>query len=652
MSQSQQVHKAPRRWFTVILLAALAALALAAAPASADTQSFFNNTSLTIPKSGQASPLYPSPITVSGMTGPVTDVNLTMYRFGHSRPRDVQVLLVSPGGHKVMVMNANCGEHGIEDFTWSFDQQAPTYMPLNGETCDGFVYRPNAFVWDIDAPAYPAPPHPFEGSLDAFKGENPNGDWKLYVYDEYPYKSGDVEGGWSLTLTTGPVAERIPARGTSGPADPYPITTRIDATDSVITDLDVQIYGIWHQRPQDLDLLLVGPQGQSTILMSDACGNTEVTSATWTFDDEAGKVPRDGGDCGDRRYRPTNYDNGDDAGDSWPGAPAGTHSPNLETFDYTDPHGEWRLYVVDDSPGAVGFFTFGFQLRMETRQKASVKFAQSAATVEEGATGELTLRRSGGLLGAGSVALSSVPVSATSKDDFTPVSTTVQFGPGEREKKVKVDALADDAVEPDETYAVSINSPTGDARVESPASVVVTIPAPQPVDDGGDGDGSGGDAGGGDGSGGDAGGGDGSGGDTGGGSTGDGADTLAPVLTNARLSRRRVRVGHGGAALRFTSTEAASLAVTFDRARPGRRPRTAHAKCRPVKRPPKHGACTSYRRAGTVTRPIVAGDGAQALSGWIGRRRLAPGRYRLTLVATDAAGNRSKPVRLKLTIVR
>jgi len=64
-------------------------------------------------------------------------------------------------------------------------------------------------------------------------------------------------------------------------------------------------------------------------------------------------------------------------------------------------------------------------------------------------------------------------------------------------------------------------------------------------------------------------------------------------------------------------------------------------------------ACTSYKRQGPRPRPL-AGPGAlrAPFSGRIGARRLAPGRYRDTLVATDAAGNRSSAVRVAFTVVR
>ncbi len=120
-------------------------------------------------------------------------------------------------------------------------------------------------------------------------------------------------------------------------------------------------------------------------------------------------------------------------------------------------------------------------------------------------------------------------------------------------------------------------------------------------------------------------------------------DSSAPVLSKVKLTRRRFRVGTAatavaaglqrGTKLSFRSSEAGTLAITFER--------------KVVKK-----RRTTYRKAGTVTRRIRSGDGAVALSGRVGKKRLAAGSYRLTLVASDGAGNRSKPVRISLTIVK
>jgi hypothetical protein len=114
---------------------------------------------------------------------------------------------------------------------------------------------------------------------------------------------------------------------------------------------------------------------------------------------------------------------------------------------------------------------------------------------------------------------------------------------------------------------------------------------------------------------------------------GDARDTTAPVLSGVRLDRRRFRAKRGGAVLRFRSSEAGTLAIRVDRlVRRGRRTRAL--------------------RAGTITRSVRAGAGRVRLTAKVGRRRLRPGAYRLTVLVRDAAGNRSRAVRLRLTIVR
>jgi hypothetical protein len=47
-----------------------------------------------------------------------------------------------------------------------------------------------------------------------------------------------------------------------------------------------------------------------------------------------------------------------------------------------------------------------------------------------------------------------------------------------------------------------------------------------------------------------------------------------------------------------------------------------------------------------------AGTNRHRFSGKIGRRSLRPGKYRVALVATDAAGNSSRPLRLRFRVVR
>lgn len=121
------------------------------------------------------------------------------------------------------------------------------------------------------------------------------------------------------------------------------------------------------------------------------------------------------------------------------------------------------------------------------------------------------------------------------------------------------------------------------------------------------------------------------------------ADTVAPTLSHVRLTRKRFRVGAKptalrarigrGTALSLRVSEAARLTVTVERRRVVHHRRV-------------------FRRAGTLVRSLKAGPARIAFSGRLGHRRLAAGRYRLTLVARDAAGNVSRRSTLAFTVVR
>ncbi len=222
----------------LILLSVISVLASLAVTAPASAASFFSNpTPIAIPGSGDignASP-YPSEIAVSGLTGPITSVAVTLHRFGHGVPSNADILLVSPSGDTVIVMSDACSPATeIEDFTWTFSQQAAGPMTA---PCGESVYQPTNNAGADNFPGAPAGPR--GTSFNDFNNENPNGTWKLYVVDDFDEgitgvdDIGDIEVGWTLAIETGPVDVAIPASGTSGPASPYPATR-------TLTDLKIE----------------------------------------------------------------------------------------------------------------------------------------------------------------------------------------------------------------------------------------------------------------------------------------------------------------------------------------------------------------------------------------------------------------------------
>jgi hypothetical protein len=134
-------------------------------------------------------------------------------------------------------------------------------------------------------------------------------------------------------------------------------------------------------------------------------------------------------------------------------------------------------------------------------------------------------------------------------------------------------------------------------------------------------------------------------------------------VSELRLSNKRFAVARGatpvsarrrakrGTKVSYRSSEAGGARLRIERRRPGfRRGRRCVAKRpRGVRRPRR---CTRFVRVGTLTRDAKPGANSVRFSGRIGRRALRRGRYRLTLVVTDAAGNASKPSRVGFRIVR
>ena len=141
------------------------------------------------------------------------------------------------------------------------------------------------------------------------------------------------------------------------------------------------------------------------------------------------------------------------------------------------------------------------------------------------------------------------------------------------------------------------------------------------------------------------------------------ADTTPPKISRASMLRRIFRVGFAptpaagrnpstrrGSAFLFTVSEAAQVRVILERRLIGRR---SGRRClRARRKPPPRLRCVRRVRKGVLRRSLAAGRARIAFSGRVGRRALHPGRYYGTLVATDAAGNASGPVRLSFTIQR
>lgn len=429
------------------------------------------------PAVGRAT-LYPSSITVSGMSGNITHLTVTLNNITHPRPDDYQILLVGPTGKKFVVL-ADAGGAGAEDalsnVTLTFDDTAASVVPDAGTVTTG-SWKPTCIDFQNNIQTeFPTVSGPLDvpttrgsSTLDlAFGGTNPNGTWSLYVVDDVgSADNGIIAGGWSLNITTslvtapttttvtsssnpsftggnvtftatvtssgnpvtlgsvtfldgptivssvglngsgqatystsaltegshtitasygaqtgfagsqGTVAQTVNtatvvtgnqfcnpgglnmSASSPGTASAYPSRLFVTGLSGTISKVTVKLDNITTDRPDDIELLLVAPGGQSMILLGDTGGvSPAVSGINLILDDSAASLVPDSGPLVSGTFKPTSVNT---SATTFPApAPAGPYvhpapfgSGTLaNVFNGSAPNGTWALYALDDVNG-------------------------------------------------------------------------------------------------------------------------------------------------------------------------------------------------------------------------------------------------------------------------------------------------------------
>ncbi|HEV7405895.1 MAG TPA: CARDB domain-containing protein [Chthoniobacteraceae bacterium] len=242
---SFQANGKPGDTITLTFVLSDGNLALGSATASfavgalGPVQTFANSGAITIRDDATALP-YPAAINVSGVTGGVGRVSVTLQGVAHTFPSDVDVLLVSPSGRKVMLLSRTGGGTDVSGLDLTFDDNAAgkASSPLATGT-----YQPSATATGL-ATSLPAgaPAAPYADLLSTFNGDNPNGAWQLFVNDHSPGDSGAIASGWTLRITP-----TVPS-ATSGPnPDLVPVlqqsTTQLSIGEAIVYTATVYNYG-------------------------------------------------------------------------------------------------------------------------------------------------------------------------------------------------------------------------------------------------------------------------------------------------------------------------------------------------------------------------------------------------------------------------
>ncbi len=145
----------------------------------------------------------------------------------------------------------------------------------------------------------------------------------------------------------------------AGIATPYPSTINISGATGVVERVIVKLNNFSHLYPSDLDIVLVGPQGQKSVVMGGAGGAAGVVNVNLTFDDlaesEAGSPLESG------TWKPTGT-----IAEALPApAPGLPYETSFTNFTGTAPNGTWSLYVSDFEAPDNGNMSGGWSLQIE-----------------------------------------------------------------------------------------------------------------------------------------------------------------------------------------------------------------------------------------------------------------------------------------------
>ncbi|RNC82794.1 MAG: hypothetical protein ED559_13800 [Phycisphaera sp.] len=160
--------------------------------------------------------LYPSVIKVAGAAGPISDVNITLHNGNHTWVADLEITLVSPSGTAVRILDLT-GVQNADSLNGdiSFDDSASMLFPDDDNPDGSGVISGTFLVTDYENDNSDVPATAFGLDMSAFNGEDANGDWSLYVYDENGQDTGTFDG-WTLDIVTIPAPASAALLGLGG----------------------------------------------------------------------------------------------------------------------------------------------------------------------------------------------------------------------------------------------------------------------------------------------------------------------------------------------------------------------------------------------------------------------------------------------------
>lgn len=280
-----------------------------------------------------------STITVSGMSGVVWYVD-SIQNITHTWSSDLDVTLTSPSGTTVTITTDNGGSNdNVFAGTYWRDSANPggalPYATNNGVVTD------HAYV-DLVTAFDMCPEEP----LNAFVGEDPNGDWTLTVTDDVLTDTGTLNA-WDLLVITSPAPTTETTRTFVGPSFPVidagvnSATVGVGGMAGYVCDVDVRV-NLTHTWNSDVDMTLTSPSGTVVTLTTDNAGTADNVYAGTLFDDDGNPGPGFARQAADATYVDLVAKN------------VLVPEEGLSTFRGEPANGPWTLTVSDDTAIAGG----------------------------------------------------------------------------------------------------------------------------------------------------------------------------------------------------------------------------------------------------------------------------------------------------------
>ncbi|MCS7337647.1 MAG: hypothetical protein NZ739_05335 [Verrucomicrobiae bacterium] len=125
-----------------------------------------------------------------------------LYDLRHSRLDNLDILLVNTSGKKIMLMSNAGGNMAVTNVTVVFEQllgPPPDKDPIWSWQTHHF--GPSNYGEPVETQLPAASPGPYSTNLFDIVGDNPNGIWALYIYDDNAGATGILLGSWRLEFT-------------------------------------------------------------------------------------------------------------------------------------------------------------------------------------------------------------------------------------------------------------------------------------------------------------------------------------------------------------------------------------------------------------------------------------------------------------------